>query len=66
MAHNSAIRLGEHLDRFIEQQIQDGHFGSPSEVVEAALLLLEERESRRAKLRAAFQEDDWRHGAGMK
>lgn len=63
MAQDSAIRLGEHFDRFIEQQVQDGHFGSPNEVVEAALLLLEERESRRAKLRAAFQEDDRRHGA---
>jgi antitoxin ParD1/3/4 len=64
MAQDSDIRLGEHFDRFIHQQVQEGHFGSPSAVVEAALLLLEERESRRAKLRAAFQEDDRRHAQG--
>jgi antitoxin ParD1/3/4 len=61
MAQDSDIRLGEHFDRFIEQQVQDGRFGSPQAVLEAALLLLEERESRRAKLRAAFQEDDRLH-----
>jgi putative addiction module CopG family antidote len=66
MARNSDIRLGEHLDRFIEQQVQAGHFGSPKEVVEAALMLLEERESRRAKLLDAFEEDDRRHGSMAK
>ena len=66
MAQDSAIRLGEQFDRFIEQQVQDGRFGSPSEVVEAALMLLEERESRRAKLLAAFKEDDRLHASGMK
>lgn len=66
MAQDSAIRLGEHLDRFIEQQVRAGRFGSPAEVVEAALLLLEERESRRAKLLDAFKEDDRRHASGTK
>jgi putative addiction module CopG family antidote len=66
MAQNSDIRLGEHLDRFIEQQVQAGHFGSAKEVVEAALMLLEERESRRAKLLDAFKEDDRRHAGVAK
>jgi antitoxin ParD1/3/4 len=66
MAQDIGIRLTEHFDRFIEEQVQAGRFGSANEVVEAALLLLEERESRRAKLLAAFLEDDRRHAAQAK
>jgi antitoxin ParD1/3/4 len=56
MKHDLAVQLGDHLDRFIQDEVARGRFRSPSEVVETALLLLEEREARLAKLRAAFDE----------
>jgi len=53
MARDIGIRLADHLDRFVAEEVAERRFGSADEVIEAALLLLEERESRLAKLRAA-------------
>jgi antitoxin ParD1/3/4 len=53
MAREIGIQLADHLGRFVEQEIAGGRFGSANEVIEAALIMLEERESRLAKLRAA-------------
>ncbi len=54
MARNTSISLGGHFDEFISQQLTDGRYGSASEVVRAALRLLEEREDKVRALRKAL------------
>ena len=58
MNKNTSISLGDHFQTFIEGQINDGRYGSASEVVRAGLRLLEERETRLAVLRAALIEGE--------
>jgi len=55
MARNTSITLGGHFDEFISQQLAEGRYGSASEVVRAALRLLEEREEKVRALRQALQ-----------
>ncbi len=50
MAKNTSILLGDHFDRFINQQVQSGKFSSASEVIRAALRLFEHEEAKKAKL----------------
>jgi antitoxin ParD1/3/4 len=50
------VEVGESLQRFIEREVSEGRFGSPREVVEAGLLMLEEREVRLAALRKTLAE----------
>jgi antitoxin ParD1/3/4 len=54
MARNTSIALGEHFAEFVERQVADGRYASASEVVRAALRLLEEHEAKLATLRAAL------------
>ncbi|NJO12821.1 MAG: type II toxin-antitoxin system ParD family antitoxin [Gammaproteobacteria bacterium] len=54
MAKNTSISLGDHFERFIDDQIQSGRYGSASEVIRASLRLLEEREGRIGALRQAL------------
>ena len=54
MAKNTSIILGDHFDRFISAQLQDGRYGSASEVIRQALRLLEEHEHKVAALRQAL------------
>lgn len=56
MAKNTSIALGEHFQSFVEDKIEEGRFGSVSEVVRAGLRLLEEREAKLEALRNAIQE----------
>ncbi len=56
MAKNTSIALGNHFQGFVEKQIQQGRFGSTSEVIRAGLRLLEEREAKLEMLRKAIQE----------
>lgn len=58
MSKNTSIALSQHFQTFIESQIDDGRYGSASEVVRAGLRLLEERETRLAALRAALIEGE--------
>ena len=58
MARNTSISLGEHFDQFIAQQLADGRYGSASEVVRAALRLLEEREDKILAVRKALREGE--------
>ena len=53
MARNTSVTLGEHLSRFVDEQIKDGRFSNASEVVRAGLRLLEDVETRQRALRAA-------------
>lgn len=54
MAKNTSMILGDHFEKFIGAQLADGRYGSVSEVVRAALRLLEERETNLERLRQAL------------
>lgn len=58
MAKNTSISLGEHFDGFIAQQLETGRYGSASEVVRAALRLLEDSESKLNALRRMLNEGE--------
>ena len=53
------INLTEPLDRFVERQLSSGRYTNASEIVRAALRLLEDQEhERQAKLKALRQAAD--------
>ena len=52
----SSYSLGSHLETFIQAQIEGGRYGNASEVVRAALRMLEEHEEGRP-LRAMLREE---------
>ena len=58
MARNTSITLGPHFDEFIAAQVENGRYGSTSEVVRAGLRLLEETESKLARLRRLLDEGE--------
>jgi antitoxin ParD1/3/4 len=55
---NTPLNIGEHFSAFIEAKIAEGRYGSASEVVRAALRLLEEKEAELEALRAALIEGE--------
>ncbi len=58
MAKNTSFSLGDHFTTFIDDQVEDGRYGSASDVVRAALRLLEQQETKLAALRAALIEGE--------
>lgn len=58
MSRNTSFSLGDHFMSFIDQQIEEGRYGSASDVVRAGLRLLEEQEAKLAALRAALDEGE--------
>ena len=56
MAKNTSILLGDHFNAFIEEQIASGRFSSASDVMRAALRLLEHEEGKLKALRQVLQE----------
>lgn len=58
MAKNTSVSLGPHFQRFIRKQVGSGRFGTASEVVRAALRLLEDEESKLGAVRAALEEGE--------
>ncbi|OYX01039.1 MAG: antitoxin [Caulobacter vibrioides] len=56
MSKNTSIVLSEHFQSFIAEQIEEGRYGSASEVVRAGLRLLENQEAKLAALRGALKE----------
>jgi antitoxin ParD1/3/4 len=58
MKKNTSITIGEQLGAFVERQIEQGRYGSASDVVRAGLRLLEEREAKLEALRAALIEGE--------
>ena len=55
---NTSITLGQHFDTFIAEQLKNGRYSSTSEVVRAALRLLEESETRLTRLRKLLKEGE--------
>jgi antitoxin ParD1/3/4 len=58
MSRNTSFSIGEHFSEFVEEQIREGRYSSASDVVRAALRLLEEQEMKLAALRAALVEGE--------
>ena len=54
MSKNTSISLGEHFVDFIDEQVEQGRYGSASDVVRAGLRLLEDQEAKLETLRAAL------------
>lgn len=53
---NTSISLGNYFDQFVRSQIETGRYKNVSEVIRAALRLLENEESKTIALRNAIQE----------
>ena len=53
---NTSVALGPHFDNFIQVSIEEGRYGSASEMVRAGLRLLEEEELRVNALRRAIDD----------
>ncbi len=58
MARTTTVALGSHFENFIQSKIASGRFNNASEVIRAALRLLEDDEARLAALRDAIDEGD--------
>ena len=50
MARNTSILLGEYFEKFINEQMATGRYSSVSEVVRAALRVLEQEENKSKSL----------------
>lgn len=64
MARNTSFSLGEHFSSFIDKKVEQGRYGSASDVVRAGLRLLEEEEAKLEALRAALDEGEASGDAG--
>lgn len=54
MPKNTSMSLGDHFASFIDTQVQNGRYGSASDVVRAGLRLLEEHENKVKALQDAL------------
>lgn len=50
------VSIGPRWEKFIEEAVQEGRYGSASEVVRAGLRLVEEREAKLSALRERLQQ----------
>ncbi|HSI01932.1 MAG TPA: type II toxin-antitoxin system ParD family antitoxin [Reyranella sp.] len=64
MGKNTSFSLGEHFSSFIDEKVEEGRYGSASDVVRAGLRLLEEHEAKVTALRAALDEGEASGDAG--
>lgn len=58
MNKNTSFSIGEHFSSFVAAQVGQGRYSNASDVVRAALRLLEEREAKLDALRAALIEGE--------
>lgn len=56
MGKNTSVSLNDHYLEFIENEVGSGRYGSASDVVRAALRLLEDRETKLRAVREALIE----------
>ena len=56
MSHNTSVSLGDHFKELSAQYVEEGRYGSVSEVVRAGLRLLEKHEHRVKALRQAIKD----------
>jgi len=56
MNRNTSISLGSYFDRFVRGRITTGRYNNTSEVIRAALRLLEEEENKIIALKESIQE----------
>ncbi|KDE96841.1 antitoxin [Mycolicibacterium aromaticivorans JS19b1 = JCM 16368] len=54
MGKNTSFSLDDHFTAFINDEVASGRYGSASDVVRAALRLLQDRETRLGALRQAL------------
>lgn len=64
MSKNTSFSLGDHFVSFINAKVEEGRYGSASDVVRAGLRLLEEEEAKLAALRSALDEGEASGEAG--
>jgi len=50
MAKNTSMLFGDYFDNFIQEQIKSGKYASTSEVIRAALRMIEQAESKKSTL----------------
>jgi antitoxin ParD1/3/4 len=55
---NTSFSIGKHFMGFVDAQVKEGRYSNASDVIRAALRLLEEREAMLSALRAALIEGD--------
>ena len=58
MARTVTVTLGPHFDDFVKTSIAGGRYNNVSEVIRAALRLMEDEEARLAAIRAALIEGE--------
>ena len=58
MARTVTVTLGPHFEEFIQANIASGRYNNVSEVIRAALRLMEDEEARLAAIRAALIEGE--------
>ena len=56
MRRNTSVSLGNYFEDFVDNRISEGRYKNASEVIRAALRLLEEDENRIQALKNAIQE----------
>lgn len=52
---NTSIYVGDYFDQFVSSQVAAGRFKNVSEVIRAALRLMEDEENQKQALRAALK-----------
>ena len=65
MSKNTSIILGGDLESFVESQIDSGYYGSASDVIRAALRLLEEQSIKLARLREELSKGEVGEGVSL-
>ena len=58
MPRNTSVTIGSHFETFIAGQLEEGRYGSASEIVRAGLRLLEDHETKVRQLRVALIEGE--------